>query len=108
MLRSITPPFAAALLLLLTTPHVMALTEPTAAAAEAAIAAARVAVKQAIAQGAAWRDTVKMIKQAKGLRQTEQFEEAIELAARAQRQAELALRQQQQQANAGQRLERGL
>ncbi len=63
------------------------------AAAEAAIAAAKSANAKANAEGYAWRDTGKLIKKAEKALKAGKYEEAIKLANKAKRQAELAVEQ---------------
>ncbi len=63
------------------------------AAAEAAIAAAKSANAKAKAEGYEWRDTGKLIKKAEKALKAGKYEEAIKLANKAKRQAELAVEQ---------------
>ena len=63
------------------------------AAAEAAIAAAKSANAKAKAEGYEWRDTGKLIKKAEEALKAGKYEDAIKLANKAKRQAELAVEQ---------------
>jgi len=63
------------------------------AAAEAAIAAAKSANAKAAAEGYEWRDTGKLIKKAEKALKAGKYEDAIKLANKAKRQAELAVEQ---------------
>ncbi|KPK54446.1 MAG: hypothetical protein AMS22_05865 [Thiotrichales bacterium SG8_50] len=74
-------------------PEEPAPTGPTAADAEAAIAAAKSANKQAGAMGAEWRDTGKLIKQAEEALAAGDYAKAIALADEARAQAEMAMDQ---------------
>lgn len=67
------------------------------AQAEAAIAAAKDANAKAKAEGFEWRDTGKMIKKAEKALKDGKPEEAIKLANKAKRQAELAVAQKQEE-----------
>jgi len=66
-----------------------------------AIAAAEHETARARKVGYEWRDTGKLIKKAKEALKKEQYDKAIKLANKAKRQSTLAIRQQQEQANAG-------
>ena len=67
---------------------------------EAAYEAARAARKAAAAVGFEWRDTKKMIRQAKKLAGKGEYAKAIELANRAKRQGDLAVKQAEEQETA--------
>ena len=67
--------------------------EPTAADAESAIAAAEAARKKAASVGGEWRDTGKMIKQAKAAVKKGDLKKAVKTARKAQRQGELGYEQ---------------
>lgn len=69
--------------------------------AAAAIAAAEAANKTAIAAGAEWRDTGKMIKHAQEAAKKGEFAAAVKAAKKAQRQAENAVKQADGQKMAG-------
>ncbi len=71
----------------------------------AAVAAAKQALKRANQAGFEWRDSGKMVKEAERLSAKGVFEQAMKLAAEAQRQGEDALAQSRMQANAGPRLD---
>ncbi len=73
-----------------TQPKALAPTEENAAKS---IAAAETANKKAAAAGFEWRDTGKMLKQAKEAAAKKDYAKAIELAQRAERQGENALNQ---------------
>ncbi len=70
-----------------------------ASAATEAIAAAKAALKKAA--GNEWRDTGKFIKKAEKLAAEGKVEEAVKLAKKAKMQAELAVKQAEDQKNAG-------
>ena len=78
-------------------PHSRASDEPTFKAAYAAAAAARKTVGKA---GYEWRDTRKMLRQARKLAKKGKYEKAIELANRARRHSELGLVQAEEQESA--------
>ena len=71
--------------------------EATFKAAHSAAAAVRKAVRKA---GYEWRDTKKMLRQARRLAKKGEYEKAVELANRARRQAELGLIQAEEQESA--------
>lgn len=71
--------------------------------AEAAIAAAKSAMKESDAAGASWRDTGKMIKKAEELAKNGKAEEAIKIANEAKMQSMTALEQFASQKEAGPR-----
>ena len=75
-------------------PHGRASDEATFKAAYTAAAAARKAVGKA---GYEWRDTKKMLRQARKLAKKGEYEKAVELSNRAKRQAELGLIQAEEQ-----------
>ena len=72
---------------------------PDAAAATEAIAAAKAALKKAA--GNEWRDTGKFIKKAEKLASEGKIAEAVKLAKKAKSQAEMAVKQAEEQKNAG-------
>ena len=78
-------------------PYSRASDEATFKAAYVAAAAARKAVAQA---GYEWRDTKKMLRQARKLAKKGEYAKAIELANRAKRQSELGLIQAEEQESA--------
>lgn len=78
-------------------PHVRASDEVTFKATYQAAAAARKAVVQA---GYEWRDTKKMLRQARKLGKRGEYAKAVKLADRAKRQAELGLIQAEEQESA--------
>ena len=78
-------------------PHSRASDEETFKAAYAAAAAARKAAAQA---GYEWRDTRKMLRQARKLAKKGEYAKAVELANRARRQGELGLIQAEEQESA--------
>ena len=71
-----------------------------AAAFDAAYAAGSAARKAAAKAGFEWRDTRKLLRQARKLAKMGEYEKAIELANRARRQGELALLQAKEQETA--------
>ena len=75
-------------------PHSRASDEETFKAAYVAAVAVRKAVAKA---GYEWRDTKKMLRQARKLAKKGEFEKAVELSNRAKRQAELGLIQAEEQ-----------
>ena len=78
-------------------PHAWASDEATSKAAYEAAAAARKAVRKA---GFEWRDTRKMLRQARKLAKKGEYAKAVELANRAKRQSELGLIQAKEQESA--------
>ena len=78
-------------------PHSRASDEETFKAAYSDAAAARKAVRKA---GYEWRDTKKILRQARKLAKKGEYEKAVELAHRARRQAELGLIQAEEQESA--------
>ena len=78
-------------------PHVRASDGATFKAAYEAAAAARKAARKA---GFEWRDTRKMLRQARKLAKKGEFEKAVELANRARRHSELGLIQAEEQETA--------
>jgi len=68
--------------------------------AVSAISAAKAAHKSSVKKGFAWRDTGKLLKKAKKAHKKGDSKKAIKLANKAQKQAELAMKQGADQANA--------
>lgn len=66
-----------------------------------ALADAKVAVQKASKVNYEWRDTGKILKKAEAAAKAGDFDKAVELANRAERQGELAFAQYHQQRNAG-------